>query len=177
MSKLNGERDVIEECLDKPYFLKTSGDSGLLGFYSSSIQNIKGELKRNVLDSKKLTQHNSSKFSLNPLVSTLLWLIGSNRYFTCPHQDIVNKNISDVSISSTVSPNTSSLNVSGDNQNINNFKTIIVGVSNSNLCEATEENSKYNYVYDTNSGTQSPNAGYGFFVSMTPPSDAFPRSK
>ncbi len=178
MSKFNDERDIIiEECLDKPYFLKTSGDSGLFGFYSSSIQNMKAELKKSASESKKLSQHHSSKFSMNPLVSTLLWLIGSNHYFTCPHQDIVNKSISDVSISSNISPNTSSLKISGDNQNVHNIKTVIVGVSNSNLSEANEESSKYNYVYDTNSGTQSPNAGYGFFVSMTPPNDLFPRSK
>ena len=38
------------------------------------------------------------------------------------------------------------------------------------------ENLRDEHIHDTNSGTQSPNAGYGFFVSMTPPNDLFPRS-
>jgi len=174
---MNNEREIAtDECLDKPFFLKTSGDSGLFGFYSSSIQNIKKEIK-NASKNKKLSQ-NHSKFSVNPLVSTLLWLLyGSNDYLTCPHQDIINKNISvDGSISSNISPNASSLKILGDDQSVNNLKAVIVGVSNSNLSEISEENAKYNYIHDTNSGTQSPNAGYGFFVSMTPPNDLFPRS-
>ena len=164
---MNNEREIAtDECLDKPFFLKTSGDSGLFGFYSSSIQNIKKEIK-NASKNKKLSQ-NHSKFSVNPLVSTLLWLLyGSNDYLTCPHQDIINKNISG---------DGSSLKILGDDQSVNNLKTVIVGVSNSNLTEISEENAKYNYIHDTNSGTQSPNAGYGFFVSMTPPNDLFPRS-
>lgn len=174
MNKVDYQSDnIIDECLDKPYFLKTSGDSGLFGFYASSIQNIRAELKNNASQSKKLSQH-QSKFFVNPLVSTLLWLIGSNYYLTCPHQDIINGNMSDGSNSSNISPNTSS-KILGEDQSVRHLKTVIVGVSNSNLSETNDGNSNFTYVYDTSSGAQSPNVGYGFFVSMTPPNDLFPR--